>query len=60
MKNTGNEDLTMYVVSEPTPHAFVPGTAMLVTDERQVSGENSDGCVPLHDSRRIGPLGRIS
>ncbi len=36
MKNTGNEDLTMYVVSEPTPHAFVPGTAMLVTDERQV------------------------
>jgi len=23
MKNTGNEDLTMYVVSEPTPHGFV-------------------------------------
>jgi mannose-6-phosphate isomerase-like protein (cupin superfamily) len=36
MKNTGNEDLTMYVVSEPTPHGFVPGNAMLVTDERQV------------------------
>src|SRR3984893_16320735 len=36
MKNTGNEDLTMYVVSEPPAHGFVPGTAMLVTDERQV------------------------
>jgi mannose-6-phosphate isomerase-like protein (cupin superfamily) len=36
MKNTGSEDLTMYVVSEPTPDNFVPGKAMLVTDERQV------------------------
>ncbi len=36
MKNTGSEDLTMYVVSEPTPDNFVPGKVMLVTDERQV------------------------
>lgn len=37
MKNTGNEDLTMYVVSEPTPANFSPAKAMLVTDERQVA-----------------------
>jgi mannose-6-phosphate isomerase-like protein (cupin superfamily) len=36
MKNTGDEDLTMYVVSEPTPEGFVPGKEMLATDERQV------------------------
>jgi mannose-6-phosphate isomerase-like protein (cupin superfamily) len=36
MKNTSNEDLTMYVVSEPTPQNFVPGKEMLITDERQV------------------------
>lgn len=36
MENTGSEDLTMYVVSEPTPDNFVPGKEMLVTDERQV------------------------
>jgi mannose-6-phosphate isomerase-like protein (cupin superfamily) len=36
MENTGSEDLTMYVVSEPTPDNFVPRKQMLVTDERQV------------------------
>jgi mannose-6-phosphate isomerase-like protein (cupin superfamily) len=36
MKNTGNHELKMYVVSEPTPGGFVPAKAMLVTDERQV------------------------
>ena len=36
MKNTGDEELKMYVVSEPTPAGFVPGKQMLVTDERQV------------------------
>jgi mannose-6-phosphate isomerase-like protein (cupin superfamily) len=36
MKNTGNDELKMYVVSEPTPGNFVPAKAMLVTDERQV------------------------
>jgi mannose-6-phosphate isomerase-like protein (cupin superfamily) len=36
IKNTGDEAITMYVVSEPTPAGFVPGKAMLVTDERQV------------------------
>ena len=36
MKNSGNDDLTMYVVSEPTPAGFVPGKQMLVADERQV------------------------
>jgi mannose-6-phosphate isomerase-like protein (cupin superfamily) len=36
MKNTGNEDLTMYVVNEPVPKNFVPRKDMLVTDEEQV------------------------
>ena len=36
MKNTSDEDLTMYVISEPVPEGFVPPKAMLVTDERQV------------------------
>jgi mannose-6-phosphate isomerase-like protein (cupin superfamily) len=36
MENTGSADLTMYVVSEPTPDNFVPRKEMLVTDERQV------------------------
>ena len=37
MENTGDQDLTMYVVSEPVPDGFVPAKAMLVTDERQVA-----------------------
>ncbi|HZR59317.1 MAG TPA: cupin domain-containing protein [Terriglobales bacterium] len=36
MKNTGDDELKMYVVSEPTREGFVPGKQMLVTDERQV------------------------
>lgn len=36
MKNTGNEDLTMYVVNEPVPKNFTPRKDMLVTDEQQV------------------------
>jgi mannose-6-phosphate isomerase-like protein (cupin superfamily)/uncharacterized cupin superfamily protein len=36
MKNTGDEDLTMYVVSEPTPDGFKPRADMLSVDERQV------------------------
>ena len=36
MKNTGNDALTMYVVSEPVPSGFVPAKAMLVANEREV------------------------
>ena len=36
MTNTGDSDLTMYVVSEPVPDGFVPAKAMLVADEAQV------------------------
>jgi len=36
IKNTGSVDLTMYVVSEPTPEGFAPAKEMLVTDERRV------------------------
>jgi mannose-6-phosphate isomerase-like protein (cupin superfamily) len=36
IKNTGDQDLTMYVISEPVPNGFVPAKAMLVTDEEKV------------------------
>jgi mannose-6-phosphate isomerase-like protein (cupin superfamily) len=36
MKNTGNDDLTMYVVNEPVPAGFTPRKDMLVTDESTV------------------------
>jgi mannose-6-phosphate isomerase-like protein (cupin superfamily) len=36
MTNSGDSDITMYVVSEPVPDGFKPATAMLVTDETQV------------------------
>jgi mannose-6-phosphate isomerase-like protein (cupin superfamily) len=36
IKNTGDTDLTMYLISEPTPEGFVPAKAMLVTDEHKV------------------------
>lgn len=36
MKNTGDHDLTMYVISEPVPDGFVPRKAMAVIDESKV------------------------
>jgi mannose-6-phosphate isomerase-like protein (cupin superfamily) len=36
LKNTSDDDLRMYVVSEPTPDGFVPAKQMLVTDESKV------------------------
>lgn len=36
MKNTGDEDLTMYVIDESTPPGFHPIPQMLVTNERNV------------------------
>jgi mannose-6-phosphate isomerase-like protein (cupin superfamily) len=36
MKNTGEEDLTMYVIDEPVPAGFHPIPHMLMTDERKV------------------------
>jgi len=36
MSNTGNDELKMYVVSEPTPENFVPAKAMLTIDDAQV------------------------
>jgi mannose-6-phosphate isomerase-like protein (cupin superfamily) len=36
MKNTGDQDLTMFLISEPVPAGFVTRKAMMVTDERQV------------------------
>jgi mannose-6-phosphate isomerase-like protein (cupin superfamily) len=37
MKNTGDEDLLMYVISEPTPDGFKPVKQMLAVDERKVA-----------------------
>lgn len=45
MKSTGNEDLTMYVIDEPTPNEFHPKQKMLVKDEasaRQRTPANDD------------------
>ena len=36
MTSTSDEDLTMYVVSEPVPDGFVPAKAMLAIDESKV------------------------
>ena len=36
MKNTGNDDLTMYVVNEPVHAGFIPRKDMLVADESTV------------------------
>jgi mannose-6-phosphate isomerase-like protein (cupin superfamily) len=36
MKNTGDTELTMYVISEPAPEGFVPAKEVLVTNEREV------------------------
>jgi mannose-6-phosphate isomerase-like protein (cupin superfamily) len=36
MKNTGSEDLTMYVVNEPVPKGFTPRKDMMIADERSV------------------------
>ena len=36
MTSTGDEDLTMYVVSEPVPDGFAPAKAMLAIDENRV------------------------
>jgi mannose-6-phosphate isomerase-like protein (cupin superfamily) len=36
MKNTGDEDLTLYVLNDPVPAGFHPNKEMLMTDERQV------------------------
>ncbi len=57
MKNTGDEELTMYVVSEPTPANFVPAKANAGDGREPSSGQNSDGCVAVHASRRFRTLG---
>jgi mannose-6-phosphate isomerase-like protein (cupin superfamily) len=36
IRNTGDEDLTLYVLNEPTYKGFVPRTDMLVKDETKV------------------------
>jgi mannose-6-phosphate isomerase-like protein (cupin superfamily) len=36
MKNTGDEDLTMYVIDEPVPAGFHPIPQMRMTDERHM------------------------
>jgi mannose-6-phosphate isomerase-like protein (cupin superfamily) len=36
MKNSGDDDLTMYVIDEPTPKGFKPKTQMVAVNERTV------------------------
>ena len=42
MKNTGDEPLTMYLVSEPCPEGFRPNSDMLVVDENTVPVSTSN------------------
>jgi len=50
MKNTGDDDLIMYVIDEPVPAGFHPVPRMLVTDERTAPERK-----PLVDSPYTNP-----
>jgi hypothetical protein len=43
IKNTGDQPLTMFVITEPTPPGFRPNPSMLVRDEDKVPISSSDG-----------------
>ena len=43
MKNTGEELLTMYIVTEPIPNGFRPNAAMLVKDENTIPIDSTTG-----------------
>ncbi len=43
IQNTGDQPLTMYVITEPTPPGFRPNPSMLVRDEDRVPISSSDG-----------------
>jgi hypothetical protein len=43
LSNTGDQPLTMYVISDPTPAGFRPNSTMLVRDENKIPITSSDG-----------------
>ena len=43
LTNTGDQPLTMYVISDPTPPGFRPNSTMLVRDENKIPISSSDG-----------------
>lgn len=43
MKNTGDKELTMYIVTEPIPEGFRPNAAMLVRDENTIPIDSTTG-----------------
>jgi len=43
MKNTGDEPLTMYIVTEPIPEGFRPNAEMLVRDENTIPIDSTTG-----------------
>lgn len=43
LSNRGDQPLTMYVISDPTPPGFRPNSAMLVRDENNLPITSSDG-----------------
>jgi mannose-6-phosphate isomerase-like protein (cupin superfamily) len=43
VSNTGDQPLTMYVISDPTPPGFRPNSSMLVRDENKLPITSSDG-----------------
>jgi mannose-6-phosphate isomerase-like protein (cupin superfamily) len=43
MKNTGDEPMTMYIVTEPIPEGFRPNKKMLVRDEKTIPIDSTTG-----------------
>lgn len=43
LENTGDQQLTMYVINEPTPPGFRPNSSMLARDEIQLPISSSNG-----------------
>ncbi len=43
LKNTGPENLTMYIVTEPIPEGFRPNATMLVKDENTIPIDSTTG-----------------
>jgi mannose-6-phosphate isomerase-like protein (cupin superfamily) len=43
LENTGDQPMTMYVISEPTPPGFRPNTSILARDENQLPIASSSG-----------------
>ena len=58
ISNTGNEPLTMYLISEPTPEDFKPIGSVLIKDENTTPIRSSDGHWTTHREELLRQGGR--